>query len=145
MILAPISRVNRETHSLPLGGLGVGRLIPYNRQLNGKLRTLSIFAVNLDFATVQFHDLLHVGQSQAETFGIVTVAGMYAVELVENLLQIVFLDAQARIANREEQMVFSVPPLQIDVERLLRLAVFHSVVQQVVDDILEMYLIDIDG
>ena len=39
------------------------------------------------------NDLFHISQSQAEAFYIVEVAGMYAIELLENLLQVLLLDA----------------------------------------------------
>ena len=50
-------------------------------------------------------DFLHVGQAQAETFDVVAVAGRYAVELLKNLLQILFLDAAAVVADGDIQVL----------------------------------------
>ena len=60
----------------------------YHRQLDGKGSTLAQFAVNLDFSTMQFHDFPHIGETEAEALHIMHIARMYAVELVEYLLQI---------------------------------------------------------
>ena len=94
---------------------------------------------------MEVDDLLDVGQTESEAFDIVHVTRMNTVELVEDLLHILLLNAQACIADAETEMVLLVPSADIEVERLIGLAVFHRVVHQVGDGILEMYLIDIYG
>ena len=65
------------------------------------------------------------------------IARMYAVELVEYLLQILLLHTQTGIRNREIQMFFIIPGLHRNVKRLVWFAVFHSIVHQIEDDILK--------
>ena len=72
-------------------------LIFYHGQLDGKLRALAVFALHLDVAIVQVDHLLHVGQTEAESLHVVHIARMNAVELIENLLQILFLHAHTRV------------------------------------------------
>ena len=69
---------------------------------------------------------------------------MYAVELLEDLLQVLLLHTDARVAHGEVEVVVIVPSLQIDVDGLVGLTVFHRVVHQVEDHVLEVYLVDID-
>ena len=70
---------------------------------------------------------------------------MYTIELIEDLLDIVFLDADTRIPYRQVQTVLVVPCLQIDIDGLVGLTVFHCIVEQVVDHVLEVHLIHEDG
>ena len=70
---------------------------------------------------------------------------MYTIELVEYLLQVFLLHTQAGIRNREIQMLFIIPGLHRDVKRFVRLTVFHSIVHQIEDDILEMHLVNIES
>ena len=90
-------------------------------------------------------DLLDVGQTQTEALHIVDITRVDTIELIEDLLDVLFLDAQTRVADGEAEMVFVVPRADIDVERLLGLTVLHGIVHQVGDGILEVHLIDKDG
>ena len=92
---------------------------------------------------MQVHHVLHIGQAEAESLHVVDVARMHAIELLEHSLQALFLDADARVANREVEVLVVVPRLDVDVERTVGLAVFHGVVEQVVDHVLEVHLIDV--
>ena len=73
------------------------------------------------------------------------VAGMYTVELIENLFQILTLDTLTGVTNGETQVVVGIPRFQVYVKRFFLFTVFHSIIQQIVDYILEMNLIHIDG
>ena len=70
---------------------------------------------------------------------------MYAIELVEYLLDIFFLDALTVILDAEAQMLAFVPSANVDVDRLIGLAIFHRVIQQVGDGIGEVHLVNEDG
>ena len=91
------------------------------------------------------NDLLYIGQSQSETFDVVLVAGVDTVELVEDLLQVLLLDALSGVAYREVQLVVVVPCVDVDIDRLVGLAILHGIVHQIGDGILEVDLVDIDG
>ena len=90
-------------------------------------------------------DLLDVGEAEAEAFHVVDVAGMHTVELVEDLLHVLFLDAKTGIADGETEAALLVPGLDIEVERLFGFALLHGIVHQVGDGVLEVYFIDEDG
>ena len=46
-------------------------------------------------AFVVGHHLVHIGQSETKAFDVVEAAGGYAVELLEDVLQVVLADADA--------------------------------------------------
>ena len=94
---------------------------------------------------MEVDDLLDVGKAETEAFDIVHVTCVNAVELVEYLLHVLLFDALSCIADAEAEMLLLVPRADIEVERLVGLTVFHRVIHQVGDGILEMHLIDIDG
>ena len=116
----------------------------YHRQLDGKGSTLAQFAVNLDFSTMQFHDFPHIGETEAEALHIMHIARMYAVELVEDFLQVLLLHTQTRIIDREIQMMFIIPCLHRDKQRLFGFTILHGIVHQIENHILEMNLIHIE-
>ena len=115
------------------------------RQTDGKLGALAQLALCLDFALVHVNDLLYIGQSQSETFDVVLVAGVDTVELVEDLLQVLLLDALSCVAYGEVQLVVVVPCMDVDIDGLVGLAILHGIVHQIGDGILEVDLVDIDG
>ena len=95
---------------------------------------------------MQVDDLLDVGQSESEALDVVLVAGMYAVELVEDLTQVFFLDALSGVADGEAQVVvLVVPGADVDVDGFVVLTLLHGVVHEVCDGVLEVYLVDVDG
>ena len=73
------------------------------------------------------------------------IACMYTIELVEYLLQVFLLHTQAGIRNREIQMLFIIPGLHRNVKRLVWLTVFHGIIHQIEDNILEMHLVNIES
>ena len=91
------------------------------------------------------NDLLDISQTKAEALDIMNVTSMDAVEFVEDLLDVLFLDAQSRITNTETEAVLLVPCTDIDIERLFWFTILDSVIHQIGDGVLEMHLIDIDG
>ena len=72
------------------------------------------------------------------------IARMYAVELVEDLLQVLLLHTQTRIIDGEIQMMFIIPCLHRDKQRLFRFTILHGIVHQIEDHILKMHLIHIE-
>ena len=68
---------------------------------------------------------------------------MYAVELLENLAQVLLLDAYAGIADGDRDLAGrGVPRADVEIQRLIGLAVLDGVVDEVEDDIAEMRLAD---
>ena len=116
-----------------------------HREFDGEGCSLSELALDLDFSLVEVNDFLDVGEAQSESLHIVYVSGVNAVELVKHLLEALFLNADARIADGEVEVLVVVPGLQVYIYRLVGLAILHGVVDEVVDDILEMYIVDVDG
>ena len=115
-------------------------------QGDGKLGALPYFTLNLNVTLMQVDDLLNVSQSKSEALDVVLVACVDTVELIKDLLDVFFLDAHAGIADGQaEVFVLVVPGAQVNVERLIGFAVFHRIVHQIGDGILEMHLIDVDS
>ena len=117
--------------------------VVYLGQFNGKGGTFAQFTLYLNVAIVQVYYLLYVGQTQSEAFYIMDIAGVDTVELLENLLQVVLLDTDTGIADREVEVGVVIPRLEVNVQRLVRLAILDGVVHQVKEGVLEMHLIDI--
>ena len=116
-----------------------------HRQLDGKGGALAQLAFYLDFAIMQIHYLLNVGKTEAEALHVMHIAGMNAIELVEYLLQVLLLHSHARIVDGQIEMMFIIPCLHRDEQRLIRLAILHGIVHQIEDYILEMPLVDEEG
>ena len=112
---------------------------------DGKLSTLAQFALTFDFTLMQVDDLLDIRQSQTEAFHIMFVARMHAVELLKNFFDILALDALSVVAYGEVQTVVIVSCADEDIDRLFGFAVFHGIIHQVGNGILEMEFIHIDG
>ena len=117
----------------------------HDRQRDSKLGTLAQIALTLDFTLVEVNHLLDVGQTESEALHVVLVASMHTIELIEDFLDVLLLDALSGITDAEQQSVVFVPRADIDIEWLVGLAIFHGIVHQIGDGILEMHLIDIDG
>ena len=117
--------------------------VVYLGQLNGKRGTFAQFTLYLNVAIVQVYYLLYVGQTQSEAFYIMDIAGVDTVEFLENLLQVVLLDTDTGVADREVEVVVVIPCLEVDVQRLVGLAILDGVVHQIEEGVLEMNLIDI--
>ena len=69
-------------------------------QLDGELGADAQFAVCHDGALVVFDDFIDVGKAESEPFHVVEVARVYAVELLEDALQVFFLDADAIVLDK---------------------------------------------
>ena len=72
-----------------------------HRQLDSKGCSLSILAIHLDLTIMKIYYLLYISQTQTEALHIVDITCMNTVELIKNLLQILFLHTQARICDGE--------------------------------------------
>ena len=94
---------------------------------------------------MQVNNSFDVGQTQTKALHVMDIAGMDAVELVEYLLDVLLLDAQSRVANREAQAVLFVPCPDIEVQRFVRLSILHCIIHQIGDGILEVNLVHIDS
>ena len=70
---------------------------------------------------------------------------MHTIELVEDLLDILFLDTLSCITDTETEVTMIVPCADIDIQRFFGLTVFDSIIHQIGDGILEVHLIDIHG
>ena len=70
---------------------------------------------------------------------------MDAVEFVEDFLYVLFLDALAVVADGEAEVLALVPCADMDIDGLVCLTIFHGIVQQVGDGILEVHLVHEDG
>ena len=85
----------------PLIGTLFHILVANDGQLDGEGRSLAILTIDADLALVQIDHLLDIGQSETEALDVVDIARVDAVELLEDLLEVLFLDTLARVANGE--------------------------------------------
>ena len=46
---------------------------------------------------MQVNDLMYVGKSESEAFGIMDIACMHTIELIKYLLQVLLLDAETSV------------------------------------------------
>ena len=99
-----------------------------HRQGDGETCAFPIFAFHVDRPFMQVNDFLYICQSQSETFGIMTIASVNAIEFLKHLLQVVFLNANSRISDGEIEMHVVVPCLDENIERLVGMLIFYSVV-----------------
>ena len=119
------------------------RVILHERQLYCECCSLAHGRLDHYASLVQVNDFLHVSESESESLYIVYVSCMYAVELVEDFLQSLFLYADASILYRQVDMMFIVPCPYEYVERSVGLGLFHRIVHEVVYGVSEVYLVDI--
>ena len=96
----------------------------------------------MDGAAVVGDDLLDVGESEAESLDVVHIACVYTVELFEYLLQVVALDADAVVLQRDAEPVGLVPGRYGEFQLCVLTAVFHGVVHEVEDDVGQVHLVD---
>ena len=94
---------------------------------------------------MEVDDLLDIGQAETKALHVVDITGVDSIELVEDFLHVLLLDTQTGVTDAEEETFFLVPGTDIEVERLIGFTVFHRVIHQIGDGVLEMHLIDIDG
>ena len=120
-------------------------LIFHYRERYDKACALAKFAFNPYLAFMQVYNLLDVCQPQAESLCVVPVAGVHPVELLKNLLQVVFLDSDAVIGNHNlqtsvRQVTRRYPQLQVAIVA----TVLDRIVEKVEDDIGKVHLVDIN-
>ena len=86
-------------------GEGWGGALPIQqRQPDRELRAYTVVALSLYSTFMVGHNLLHISQSQAESFDVMTVASRYAVEFLKNLFQVLFFDSNAVVLNGDIQV-----------------------------------------
>ena len=88
---------------------------------------------------MEVYYFLYIRQSQTKALDIVAVAGMDAIELLKDFPEVLLLDADTCIADGDRNLAGrGVPCSDIDIERLVWLAVFYSVVDKIEYNIAEM-------
>ncbi|MNY10937.1 hypothetical protein D3C86_1439410 [compost metagenome] len=87
-----------------------------------------------------FYNQLHIIKPQSETFHIVHIPCWDAVEFIKNHLDIFPLHPNSVIGNCEVKILRIIPGANYNVWN--RIAVFHCIIQQVIDHICDMNLID---
>lgn len=98
----------------------------HNRQGDGELGTLPQVTLTLDLTLVEIHHFLHIGKTETEALHIVLVTRMHTVELIEDLLDILLLDALTGVTDTQQQTVMVVPRTDIDIQRFLRFRYFTA-------------------
>ena len=83
---------------------------------------------------MEFNDFLHVGKTETKALHIVLVASRHTVILVEYLTQVFLLDADTIVTHGEVEFIFVIPRPEPDVYRLVRLAILHGIIYQIVDN-----------
>lgn len=90
-------------------------------------------------------NLAHIGQAETEALDVVAVAGIDAVEFVENLLEVVALYADAVVGDAYfEPVVGDVAAAYGKFKIAVLGAVLYGVVEQVEDYVGEVHLVDLD-
>ena len=84
-----------------VASVGCEALVFNDWQLDGELCSFAEVALDGDVALMEHHNLLDVGETEAESLHVVYVASVYAVELIEHFLQVVAFNAEARVADGE--------------------------------------------
>ena len=80
-----------------------------------KCGALTDFAFALDITLVEVDDLLNISEPQAETLHIVHITSMHSVELVEDFLHVLLLDAKTRITDTKTETLLLIPSLDEEV------------------------------
>ena len=94
---------------------------------------------------MQLNHLLNVSKTKSKAFDVVLVAGMHAVELVEDAFQVVLLNADAVIGNADAEVRLAlIVGVNLDGKRLVFSAILEGIVQEVEDDVREVHLVGID-
>ena len=87
-------------------------------------------------------DLLDVGQTSAEAFHIMTVTGMYAVEAIEYFLEVITLDSDSVISDRDHKFAGFVPSTDFEVQWNIGPLILDGVVHEVEDYVCEVHIIN---
>lgn len=124
-------------------GRGGGQGCSGQGQLDDEGAALAGFALDADAAFVERHHLRDVAESYAEAFDVVDVAGVDAVEFFENMLLVLFRDANAIVFHAQHG------PLALlagaDDEVGLAGGVLDGVVHQVVHHVGYVQLVGVEG
>ena len=112
--------------------------------LDDELGADAQFAFCFDDALVVGDDFLDVCETESESLDVVDVAGVYAVELLEYLLQVFAFDADAVVLDADAQLSGFVPGADGEFELSVGAFVLHGIVHQVEDDVGEVHLVDED-
>ena len=95
---------------------------------------------------VQFDHFLYICQAEAETLYIVLVTSVYPVELVEDALQVVLLNADAIVGDADADVrLVLVVGMYLDGKWFFLTAILEGIVQQIEDDVGEVHLVDVDN
>ena len=116
---------------------------PYRKGTSFSQLTLYRYA-----ATMLLYHGLHIEQSQPIAFHIVQITRGYAVELVEDMLQLFRCDAYATVADRYFgllALLHGSNPSAADVYFGFSVRVFDGIVQQIAEDVAEVRTVGKDG
>ena len=85
-----------------------------------------------------------VSKSESEPFHVVYVSCRHAEEAVEYFLEVFFLDPDAVVLDRYQQLAVLVPGAAHQRQRHFEAAILHGVVQQVEQYVRDVHLIHVD-
>ena len=112
-----------------------------DRKANGHLRAYSYITLCCYFAFTLAYNRVDIGESQTKAPHIMPLPGAYPIEAVKDTSKLLPLHADTIILNRNEDIVSIVLRTHPQSERSVGIAVLHSVIQEIKEDIGEMHLI----
>ena len=90
---------------------------------------------------VDYH-FLHVCQTKTEAFHVMAVTGMYTVEAVEYLLEVITLDSDTVISDGDHEFAGFIPGADFKMQWNIGPLILDGIVHEVEDDVSEVHLID---
>ena len=122
------------------------RVVRKQRKSDDKACAFAEFTLDFYLAAHECYHLVHVGQSEAETFHIVAVSGRDTVESFKNLFEVLAFYPYAVVGDGDSQLAGrGVGGGYSEAQRLVLLTVFHCIVKQIEDYVGEVHLIDVDN
>ena len=106
-------------------------ILPHDRQRNDKLRTFAKFAFSMNGSAQCLNHIVYVCQAQAKALHIVAVASMHAIELVENLFQVIAFNADTIVFDSYYHPARLVVSRYKELQVSIRSLILHRVIHQV--------------
>ena len=91
----------------------------------------------------QLHHLLHISQSQSESFHIVLVSSRHPIELLKDTLELVLWNTYSIILNADAEVGVLIPRGHLKMYGNILTPVLHCIVKQVIYNVSEMHLVHI--
>ncbi len=85
---------------------------------------------------------LYICQTKTEAFHVMAVTGMYTVEAIEYLLEVITLDTNSVISDGDHEFAGLIPGADLEMQRNIGPLILDGVVHEVEDDVGEVHLID---